>query len=281
MISQKAILYMILSALCFTAVNASVRYVDHLPTFELLFFRAIGSVVLCWIILRHQKIEASGNNKKWLIIRALVGFTSISLFFKAMQMMPLASAVSLRYLSPFFATAIAIYFLNEKVKKLQWLFFATAFLGVLLLKGFDTRISLLALGVILGSAFFSGWVYVCIRKLGKTEHPIVIMNYFLSFTCIVSGIISLFYWVSPTGIEWIVLLNMGLFGFFAQYFMTVALQLEEANVVTPMKYTEVVFTVLAGWMIFGEYQSWIAILAMMLIIISLIANVIVKQGKVL
>ena len=268
---------MVLSAICFTAVNTAVRYVDHLPTFELLFFRAIGSVILCVLVLKNQKIQILGNNRKWLVIRAFVGFISISLFFKAMQIMPLASAVSLRYLSPFFATIIAIYFLREYVLKLQWIFFITAFMGVILLKGFDTRISFFALSVILGSAFFSGCVYVTIRKLGKSEHPIVIMNYFLSFTCLISGIISVFYWISPAGIEWLVLISMGLFGFFAQYFMTVALLLEEASVVTPMKYTEVIFTVIAGWLIYGEYQNWIAILAMSIIILSLVANVWVKQ----
>lgn len=277
MINSKAIYYMVISAICFTGINSVVRFVDHLPVFELVFFRSIGTVVCCLVIIKQQKIPVMGNNKKLLTARGVVGLISLALFYKALQLMPMASAVSLRYLSPFFAAGFAMYFLREKMINVQWLFYFLAFIGVILLKGFDTRISIFALIIILVSAVLSGLVYVIIRKIGDTEHPIVIINYFLSIAVIVSGSISIFNWVQPVGIEWILLSTMGLIGFVAQYFMTRALQIEEANLVTPFKYSEVIFTLLVGWSFFGEGQSVIAVFAMFLIISSLLANVWAKQ----
>ena len=58
--------------------------------------------------------------------------------------------------------------------------------------------------------------------------------------------------------------------------MTIALQLGEGNVVTPFKYLEAIFTLIVGWIIFGEYQTIISILAMIIIVLSLIGNVLVK-----
>jgi len=268
---------MVISAICFTGINSVVRFVDHLPVFELVFFRAIGTVICCLLIIRQQKIPIMGNNKKLLALRGVVGLISLTLFYKALQIMPMASAVSLRYLSPFFAAGFAIYFLKEKMINIQWLFYFLAFCGVVLLKGFDSRISMIALLIILVSAVFSGLVYVIIRKIGDSEHPVVIINYFLCISTIVAGAISIFNWVQPVGVEWVYLLAMGIFGFVAQYFMTKALQIEEANLITPFKYSEVIFTLLVGWTLFGEGQSLIAVFAMILIVASLLANVWTKQ----
>lgn len=279
MISKKAIYFMLISALCFTGVNSVVRHVDHLPTFELVFFRALGSLICCGVLLAKLKIPPLGTHKKLLLIRGIVGLTSLALFYKALQMMPMASAVSLRYLSPFFAAAFAIYLLKEKMYPLQWLFYVTAFIGVLMLKGFDSRISLPALGVILLSAVFSGMIYIVIRMIGDREHPIVIINYFMVVATVVGGLVSIFNWVQPTGWQWFYLSLMGIFGYIAQYFMTRALQMEEANVITPFKYSEVIFTLIAGWILFGEHQTFLAIAAMAIIVFSLLANIQVKRLK--
>ena len=271
---------MILSALSFTAVNLCVRSVDHLPTFELVFFRSIGSVLCGFFILYRLRVSPLGNQRRLLLLRAIVGVTSLALFFKAIQMMPLGAAVSLRYLSPFFATLLAVIFLRERMLRLQWLFLGTAFLGVLLVKGFDPRVSLAGLAIILTSSVLSGTVYVLIRKIGIGDHPVVVVNYLMCTALFVGGIVSLFNWVQPQGFEWAILLTMGLFGFSAQFFMTRALQLAQASQVTPFKYSEVIFTVLVAWLVFGEYQPLVVLGGMAVIILSLLAHALVRRMKV-
>lgn len=268
---------MILSALLFTGVNFVIRSVDHIPTIQLVFFRSLGSVICGLFLLKKLKISIKGNRPPLLILRGVVGLISMFLFFKALQIMPMASAVSLRYTSPIFATLLALIILKEKVIPWQWLLFLVAFGGIVMLKGFDSRISTLGLGLTVVSALFSGCVYVIIRKIGKSEHPIVIVNYFMMVSLLVGTIGILFTWIQPTLLEWFLLLCMGIFGFGAQYYMTVALQLAETNVVAPFKFMEAVFTLMVGWIIFGEYQSIVSILAMAIIVISLIANVWVKS----
>lgn len=275
----KAIVLMLIASFCFTIINLCIKYVNHLPTFELVFFRAVGSAFCAIAFLKIKKIPALGNNKPLLMIRALVGIIAISLFYKAIQLMPIGTATSLRYVSPFFAAVLAILLLGEKIKPLQWLCFLTAFLGVLLLKGFDHRISIFALLVILLSAFFTGLVYVIIRKIGDQEHPVVVVNYFTTTATIVSGIVCLFYWENPSSTEWILLLSIGFLGFIAQVAMTQALQTAESNIIVPFKYTEVIFTLLFSWLLFEEYQTWISLLGIGIIIAALLTNVWIKQQK--
>ena len=273
----RPILYMVLSAAAFTIVNSGVKYIDHMHTFQLVFFRAVGSAICGIILLWRQRVPMLGNNQKLLILRSIVGLTAISLFFRSIQLMPLASAVALRYLSPLFATVFAVFILHERVKPLHWLLVLFAFSGVVLIKGFDPRISTLALIMILTSAVFSGLVYIIIRRIGTSEHPVVVVNYFMTITAVVTGLISIFVWTAPRGIEWLVVATMGIFGFIAQVYMTKALQLAEANLVTPFKYTEVLFTIIVGWVLFGEYLTTAGALGIAIIVSALLAIIWVKR----
>lgn len=191
--------------------------------------------------------------------------------------MPIGSAVSIRYLSPIFTAIFAILVLKERVYPMQWVFFIMAFAGVLVLKGVDVRIGNLGLIMMIGSAFFSGWVYILIRAIGMKDHPVVIVNYFMVICLICGGILSIFNWKTPAGMEWLILLSLGVFGFTGQIFMTKALQLEEANRIAPFKYMEVIFVILIAYIWLGEGYKIGSLLAIGLIIISLVMNVIYKR----
>ena len=280
MINKKAVWYLCLSAACFTILNTLIKYVEHFPTFQIVFFRSLLSSFLAISYLRIKGIPILGNNKPILIARAITGLSSMSLFFWAIKLMPLGSAVALRYLAPFFTALLAVWFLKEKMKPIQWLFFLTAFGGVVLLKGFDSRISLFALSVILLAALLSGVVYFIIRKIGESEHPVVVVNYFMTFSLVIGAIVCLFHWETPTHQEWLILLSFGIFGYFAQLFMTKGMQIEEANKIVPFKYVEVIFTLLASWIWLGEHQTIMALVGITIIIVSLLANLAVKDKKV-
>ncbi len=270
---------MILSALAFTVQNGFIRWVDHIPTMELVFFRSFSSLLICLVLLKRLSISLPGNRPSWLVARGVVGVISMAIFFKAFQIMPMGTIVSMRYLSPIFAAFMAVYFLKERIYAMQWLFFLIAFGGVVMLKGFDARVSMYGLGLAFLTAFFSGMVYVILRKIGNSEHPILIVGYFMAMGVLVGGIGMMWDWQQPIGVEWVVLLTLGIFGFFGQYFMTRAFQVAEANVVAPFKYAEAVFTLAMGWAIFDEYQTIWSLLAIALIISSLVGNVWVKKHK--
>lgn len=273
----KALQFMLISVSAFTIMNGLIKYLQHIPSFELVFFRSIGSSAICFFLLIKNDIPILGTQRKLLLSRGLVGVTAMVLFFAVIKLIPFGSAVSLRYVSPIFAGILAIFILKEKISPLQWACFFTAFIGVLLIKGVDTRVSYLGLGLILISAFFSGLVYIIIRKIGTREHPLVVVNYFMFTATCIGGLVTLFNWHPPIGVEWIILLSMGVFGFFGQLFMTKAYQLAAIGTVAPMKYIEAVFALLAGWFWFGEGYTFLGLLGIFLIVIAMLLNVLVKQ----
>ena len=157
---------MLISTLAFTFLNAAVKYLKVFNPYQLVFFRSLGSLVFTIPYLLKNNISMVGNKQKILILRGIVGVTSMLFYFMSIQYLPLGSAVSLRYLAPFFVALFAWLILKERIKSIQWVFFLMAFVGVLIMKGFNSQIDITGLICILISAIFSGLVYVLIRKIG-------------------------------------------------------------------------------------------------------------------
>ena len=122
------------------------------------------------------------------------------------------------------------------MKLKQWIYFAIAFGGVALLKGFDERVSLSFMLVGIISAMFSGMAYTCIRQLKETDHPLVVVFYFPLLATPIMGVLSYFQWVKPIGKDWLILLLMGVFTQIAQVLMTKGLQSAAVNKIISVKY---------------------------------------------
>ena len=274
---KKAIYFMLLSTLAFTLMNGLLKFLTSYSAYQMVFFRSLGSLFFTFGFLLNKKIPVLGTHRKLLILRGLVGSTSMVLFFMALHYMPLGSAVGLRYIAPIFAAIFAILLLRENVKPIQWLFFMISFLGVLVLKGLDGNIPLIGLTLVLIASVFSGLVYIIIRKIGSREHPVVIVNYFMCIATIIGGVGAIFNWKTPVGIDWFLLSSLGVFGYFGQLFMTKAFQMGETNAIAPLKYLEVFFAVIVGVLFLGEeYIVW-SFVGMAMIIGGLLLNIWFKR----
>lgn len=192
--------------------------------------------------------------------------------------MPFGAAVALKYLSPIFAAIFAIIIIKEKLKPIQWVFFLLAIIGVILLKGFDVRIEMWALILALSASIIGGFAFIFIRKIGKSEHPLVIVNYYMVTATIITGLLMIPFWQTPTSyFEWTALIGIGVTGFIAQFYMTKAMQMESVNRMAPLKYLELAYALLIGFFWYRESYSLFAFLGISLIIIGMILNVV--MGK--
>ena len=260
------------STIAFACMQICVKYLPHIPPTELILFRSIISLLISVAFLYKLNIPILGNNKKILLLRGIFGTTALLMFFFTIQNIPLASAVTIQYLSPIFTVIFASIFLKEKMKKKQWLFFAISFLGVALIKGFDNRISLffMTLGII--SAIFSGLAYTCIRKLKESEHPLVVVIYFPLVSIPFMLIFSFFYWVTPVGIDWLFIILMGIFTQIAQVLMTKGIQSGVTNKMISLKYIGSIYALVIGYILFGESYQIMSLLGIVLVITGVVLN---------
>lgn len=268
---------MIISALAFTFLNVFVKSLNDFSVYQIVFFRSIGSLFFTIPFLLKNKISLAGNKRGLLILRSIFGLISMTLFFMSLKYIAMGTAVSIRYIAPIFAAFFALLFLKEKVKMIQWFYFAIAFFGVVVIKGFDTQLQIEGILFALVSAIFAGLVYITIRKIGGEDHPVVVVNYFMIISAVIGGLLSIKGWINPQGKEWLVFLSLGVFGYFAQLYMTKALQAGETNQVAPLKYLEVIFTIIIGLVWFKEIYTIWSLVGILLIVFGLTLNITTKK----
>ena len=284
---------MLISSISFAFVNLLVKVltnsrgvfeaIQDYPPYEIVFFRSIISLTICFYIIRKKGIPFFGNNKKWLIVRGVFGATALTLFFYTLKHLPIAVATTVQYLSPIFTVLFAIYLLNQKVKPIQWLFFIISLIGVAFIgfgKNSNVSVEIEPFWVIMGviSAVFSGVAYNAIMKCKTTDHPITVVMYFpLVATPVMIVIMMINGFVIPIGIEWGILLIIGVFTQIAQIFMTKSFHEEDASKITPFKYLGAIYAVCIGVFIFDENLSLIVYLGISLVLVGVLLNAFLKQ----
>lgn len=271
---------MFLSTFAFFLANVCVKQVSHLPAMEIVFFRCLTGVAFCYWGLRRAEASVVGSNHKILALRGIFGTIALYFFFVTVQNIPLASAMTIQYLSPIFTAIIAIFLLKEKVSLPQWAFYAIAFTGVLFIEQFDARVSpfYLALGVI--SAFGSGMAYNLVRSLKEREHPLTVVFHFQLIGMIAGAAFTVFNWKTPTGWDWFYLLLIGIFSQLGQIFLTDALQKERAASVAIIVYTGLIYGLSVGWIFFGEAQGFGSLIGMCLVVVGVVLSIIYSRRRI-
>ncbi len=275
---SKGVRYMLVAILFFSGMNILIKLVPGIGPVEIVFFRSVVSFIISFVTLKKLGVSLWGTNKKWLIIRGISGSIGLLLFFSTIKEIPLASAVAIQYLSPIFTSLLGILIVKERVYSIQWLFFLISFIGVILIQGFDPRVTQFQLAIGICSALAAGMAYNSIRKLKLSEHPLVIIFYFPLVTIPVTGLYLLFSgWTTPSIMELFILLCIGLATQFAQYFMTKAYQLEELSKISSIQYIGIVFALIFGFLFFDESYTIKSFAGIFMVLVGVILNVVFKQ----
>ncbi|CAN5674837.1 DMT family transporter [soil metagenome] len=276
---SEGVTQMFLSTLSFALANVFVKELKHIPAMEIVLIRCLLAVIFCYAGLRYVREDWRGSNHKLLLLRGIFGTTALAFFFITLQNIPLASAMTIQYLSPIFTAIIAIFVLKESVKLSQWIFYVLAFVGVLMVEKFDPRVSFLYLLLGIFSAFCSGVAYNLVRTLRGREHPLIVVLHFQIVGVVVGFLFTIFNWETPVGWDWFFLLLIGIFSQLGQVFLTNAFQKERAASVAIVNYTGLIYALLIGWFVFGELQTLQSLMGMLLVVCSVVLSVIYSKRQ--
>lgn len=291
----RGILYIILSGISFFVVNFFVKMLGNpshpiipnlqkYPAHELVFFRSVVSFSISAAIIKYRGLSLLGNNRRWLLLRGTAGMIALTLFFFTLHKLPLAIASTLQYLSPIFTVLIASRLFGEAVTKIQYVSSVIAFIGVAFIglngisggfSGQGSEVLWMFLGVV--SAVLSGVAYNAISKLKETEEPINIVVYFPMLALPITGIWCLFDFTFPQGIEWLILLTIGIFTQIAQVLMTWAFMSTNTAIVAPFQYIGAIYALLSGWFIFDEKLELVSLLGVCLVVFGVILGTIFRS----
>ncbi len=276
---SRGLVFMLQSVVLYTSANLLVKALAVLPTPQLVFLRSVISLFFCVIWLWRKGQPLWGHNRKWLVVRGVMGMIGLTLFFHIIRHIPLASATVIQYLSPIFTVLLAILFDGQRIKTHRWVYFAAAFGGVLMVKGFDPRVSWLYLAMGVGSALAAAVAYLATIKCRETDSPVGIVAYFHLIATPIMGTWSAAVWHPMTASQWGMALGIGGLSLLAQVAMTKALHLEDAARVMPFKYFGALLALGLAWILFDEKITGWALVGIGVVLAAVTANTIAGKRK--
>jgi drug/metabolite transporter (DMT)-like permease len=232
------------------------------PVGELLFFRfAFALLPFLFLLPTVGGLPALVTERPLEhAVRSVSGVLSISLFFFALTVIPLADATALAYAAPIFITVFSIPLLGEQIGPRRWSAVLIGFLGVLLIAqptgaswGASWNVGTLAA---VGSAFFGAFVCIWLRRLSISEKPLTITIYYNGTGMLLLGGWTLATgWVWPQGLDVLWLVGLGLIASLQQYLFTVSYRYAEASLLAPFEYCLLVFAAVIGFVFWGEIPA--------------------------
>lgn len=250
---------------CFSVMAALIKLAHDAgaSTPELVFYRNLLGLVplLLWI-------GWSGNFGAWRtkrpgahLTRGLLGLMAMSASFGAVALLPLAEVVTLSFVAPLFAVALSAMILKEVVGRYRWTAVAIGFAGVfIVMQPAGSALSPLGLALALVGAMGVAAVTITIRQMSRTESTQTTVLWFTSFAVVASGLMMPAFAQAHDGRVWAMLVGVGLAGGVGQLCLTGSLRAAPIAVVVPFDYTQLIWAVLLGWLIWStepQLTTWI------------------------
>lgn len=250
---SRGVAYMIGAALGFSAMSVLVKLASaRVPTGEIVLARAVVTLVASYAMVRGAGVPPWGQRRGRLVLRGVIGFGGLSLYYLSLAHLPLADATTIHHTAPLFTAVLAWWLLREVVGWATVLALALGLAGVVLVVH-PSGSGLAPFGVAVGlaSALCAGLAYVTVRRLAQTEHPLVIVFYFPLVALPLAIPWAAASWVTPAPLDWLLLLGVGLTTQLGQVCVTRALALETASRATSVGYIQVAFAMLWQWALFA------------------------------
>ncbi len=245
---------------------------DTLPLGEILILFGLGGTI-AFISLARKKNEPIFHRdilSPPIIIRVFCEVTGRLFYALAITLTGLSSASAILQATPLVVVMGAAIFFGEQVGWRRWLAVIIGFIGVLMIlrpgvEGFEFA----SVFAVVGTLGFAG------RDLATRAAPPVFSNMQLGiygfFVLIPAGMIMMPYTgglVWPDAASGLKVLGAIVFGVIAYYSLTVAMRTGEVSVVTPFRYTRLIFALITGVIIFSERPDAATLVGSLIIILT-------------
>lgn len=261
--NYRGILAMIGACACFSANDAATKLASqYLPVTEIVAIRAIFTLMFALLIiaLRRELAALPRITDPYLMLRALIETITGILIIYALSLMPIANLTAILLVQPFLMTIVGVYVLKETVGWRRWMAVAAGFAGMLLVMkpgtaDFD-QTSLVALT----AAFLVLARDYLVRKI-RAEVPTTVISFATALVSVPIGLLGAAVepWKMPEPYSFIVVVVSAAFLVFAFILMVAAFRGTEVSAVSPFRYSIVVFAVIFGVAVFGEFPDGVAL----------------------
>ncbi len=272
---------MVLATMLFAAMGVCVKFASHdFGTAAVVSARGTVGAVIMLIVARATATSLRTRVPLLHVRRGLAGVFALSMWFYSMAQLPLATSVTLNYMS---SVWMAVFLLLQaallggpRIDRRLIVAIAVGFGGVALVLHPTLNEDQIWAGLIgLASGMLSAMAYLQVTALGKAGEPEIRVVFYFSLMGSLMGAAT---WlllpgqINPTQLaeipthSWLALFGVGVFATVAQLLMTRAYARGSTLVNANLQYLGIVHAGLLGTVLFGETLGLDALLGMALIV---------------
>ncbi len=244
--------WMILASLFFATMSVCIKYAsEHFHTFDLVFYRGLIGIVFMAAICRSQGVSWRTTIPMMHVWRSVIGVASLTPWFYAIAHLPLATAMTLNYMSGIWVAAFLVggTLVMGRVQDMARqgpvvLTVIAGFAGVVMILRPTIEQNQLFAGLIgLLSGLGAALAYIQVAALGRMGEPEARTVLYFSVGTTLAGAVAMLLvgpseWVWPHAI-W--LLPIGLLAALGQLCMTKAYSSGATLVVANLQFSGIVF----------------------------------------
>ena len=244
----------------------------YFPISEVIIILGFTGTFIFFIIalLQNAPIIHKDLLNKHVIIRTICELLGAVFFVTAIALTPLSSATAILQISPLLVTIGAVIFFKEKVGWRRWTAVFIGFIGVLLIvrPGFEGFMPA-SIFAILGSIFLAARDLATRAMQVKLPSVTIALYAFIAFG--ISGILIIPFnspMVLPTSNQIIYFIGASAFGVIAYYSLVISSRIGEMSVISPFRYSRIVFAMLLAIIILDENPDGLTLIGASIVVAS-------------
>ena len=250
-----AVLLIICASACFTTVDVSVKHLSQRYPVPLIVWARWGVQALVVLAVVGPRMRGGLLRTTRLpmhVVRAVLLIVSSLCYFWALRYLPLADATALNYTAPILVTLMAGWFLNERLTRPRWAFVIAGFIGMLLIvRPGNAMLGPASLLALAAAALYA--VFQITTRMLAGESLMVLLAYpSLVGTLLLSlGVPFVEYegWYPTSDLA--AFIGIGVVGSVGHLLFIRAFQRASASAIAPFTYMQLLWSTLAGWLVFG------------------------------
>ena len=120
---------------------------------------------------------------------------------------------------------------------------------------------------------------ICVRKMANIESKVVVLAYQAIFVGAVALIPAIIAWEWPNITELALLVLVGVISSIGQWFGVTAYKWGEANVVSNVEYSQMIYSMILGYLLFAELPNTLALIGAAVIVFSAVMPFVIKLKR--
>ena len=242
---------------------------NRLHFVEISFFRFLFSFISIALFILATKQNIKSNLHKMHIERSIIGAISLTMCCLSVNIMPLAENASILFSEAIFMLPLSIIFLHEKVTGKTLIATIIGLIGLLIIyKPRGEHVHLQAFVPTIAAFLFAVQNVFIKKMVDMQESDVGMLFYFSLYTTVIAGVFVPFFWQTPTYQEIFLLALLGIGANLLQLFMFFAYRATSAANLSPLRYTELIFSVIFGFIFFNEIPNVTVITGALFIVIG-------------